>query len=446
MDRFLIDGGAKLHGEIRASGAKNAALPILAASLLTAEPLRLRNIPQLQDIVTMNTLLAQMGVKLTLGSDMQLDVDAGDVQACFAPYDLVKTMRASILVLGPLLARFGEADVSLPGGCAIGARPVDLHLQGLMAMGAEISVDEGYVKARASRLRGADILLEKVTVTGTENLMMAATLAKGRTVIANAAREPEIVDLAVCLQSMGAKIQGAGSSVITIDGVDKLHGASHVILPDRIETGTYLVAGAITRGKVRIRDTQPELLLAVLSKLQHAGAHIELGNDWIELDMRGRRPRAVDINTSPYPGFPTDMQAQFCALDTVAEGSGVIIENLFENRFMHILELQRMGAKAKIEGNTVIITGCDNLTAAPVMATDLRASAGLVLAALVAEGTTEIRRIYHIYRGYEDIESKLTQLGASIRSLSDDDRHPSAGGDHVPATSGPATSPASSAS
>ncbi len=422
MDKFLIDGGAPLRGEIRASGAKNAALPILAASLLTGEPLSLRNIPQLQDIVTMNRLLAQMGVKLTLGNNMQLDVDAGDVHACFAPYDLVKTMRASILVLGPLLARFGEADVSLPGGCAIGARPVDLHLQGLMAMGAEISVDEGYIKARASRLVGANILLEKVTVTGTENLMMAATLAKGRTVIANAAREPEIVDLAICLQRMGARIEGAGSSVITIDGVDKLHGASHDILPDRIETGTYLVAGAITRGKVRIHDTQPKLLLAVLSKLQHAGAHIELGDDWIELDMRGRRPCAVDINTSPYPGFPTDMQAQFCALDAVAEGSGVIIENLFENRFMHILELQRMGAKAKIEGNTVIITGCEGLTAAPVMATDLRASAGLVLAALVAEGTTEIRRIYHIYRGYEDIERKLTQLGASIRSLSDDDR------------------------
>lgn len=443
MDKFLIEGGAPLRGDIRASGAKNAALPILAASLLTAEPLRLRNIPQLQDIVTMNTLLAQMGVKLSLGDNMQLNVDASDVHACFAPYELVKTMRASILVLGPLLARFGEADVSLPGGCAIGARPVDLHLQGLMAMGAEISVDEGYIKARASRLVGADILLEKVTVTGTENLMMAATLAKGRTVIANAAREPEIVDLANCLQRMGARIEGAGSSVITIEGVDRLHGASHDVLPDRIETGTYLVAGAITRGKVRIHDTQPKLLLAVLSKLQHAGAHIELGDDWIELDMRGRRPCAVDITTSPYPGFPTDMQAQFCALDAVAEGSGVIIENLFENRFMHILELQRMGAKAKIEGNTVIITGAENLTAAPVMATDLRASAGLVLAALVAEGTTEIRRIYHIYRGYEEIESKLKQLGASISSLADDERSTPAGNDSGSATGNPAAAPAS---
>ncbi len=400
MDKFLIDGGVQLRGDIRASGAKNAALPILAASLLAAEPLRLRNIPQLQDIVTMNTLLAQMGVKLSLGSDMQLDVDASDVHACFAPYDLVKTMRASILVLGPLLARFGEADVSLPGGCAIGARPVDLHLQGLMAMGAEISVEEGYIKARASRL--------------------------------------VIVDLANCLQRMGARIEGAGSSVITIEGVDRLHGAAHDVLPDRIETGTYLVAGAITRGKVRIHDTQPKLLLAVLSKLQHAGAHIELGDDWIELDMRGRRPSAVDITTSPYPGFPTDMQAQFCALDAVAEGSGVIIENLFENRFMHILELQRMGAKAKIEGNTVIITGSESLTAAPVMATDLRASAGLVLAALVAEGTTEIRRIYHIYRGYEEIESKLRQLGASIRSLADDERNTLAGNDAEPAAGGPA--------
>jgi len=417
MDKFLIDGGVQLRGDIRASGAKNAALPILAASLLAAEPLRLRNIPQLQDIVTMNTLLAQMGVKLSLGSDMQLDVDASDVHACFAPYDLVKTMRASILVLGPLLARFGEADVSLPGGCAIGARPVDLHLQGLMAMGAEISVEEGYIKARASRLVGADILLEKVTVTGTENLMMAATLAKGRTVIANAAREPEIVDLANCLQRMGARIEGAGSSVITIEGVDRLHGAAHDVLPDRIETGTYLVAGAITRGKVRIHDTQPKLLLAVLSKLQHAGAHIELGDDWIELDMRGRRPSAVDITTSPYPGFPTDMQAQYMALATQAEGTSIITENIFENRFMHAQELVRMGANIRIEGSRATVRGRTPLSAAAVLASDLRASASLVLAALVADGESIIDRVYHIDRGYEHIEEKLRGVGAQIRRI-----------------------------
>lgn len=419
MDKFLIEGGARLSGDVRISGAKNAALPILAASLLTRETLHLGNVPHLQDIVTMKALLAQMGVKLAPHEQMDLQIEAGDVHTCVAPYDLVKTMRASILVLGPLLARFGEADVSLPGGCAIGARPVDLHLQGLRAMGAEISVDQGYIKARASRLIGGDIVLEKVTVTGTENLMMAATLAKGRTVLSNAAREPEVVDLADCLNRMGARVQGAGSSVITIDGVDALHGATHNVLPDRIETGTYLVAGAITRGKVRACNTRPELLRTVTSKLHAAGADIRVGEDWIELDMHGRRPRAVDINTSPYPGFPTDMQAQFTALDAVAEGSGVVIENVFENRFMHILELQRMGAEAQIEGNTVIITGREHLTGASVMATDLRASASLVLAGLAAEGTTEVRRIYHIYRGYEYIEKKFKQLGASIRVSSD---------------------------
>ncbi|MGH8189996.1 MAG: UDP-N-acetylglucosamine 1-carboxyvinyltransferase [Rhodanobacteraceae bacterium] len=424
MDKFVIEGGRQLEGEVRISGAKNAALPILAASLLTEEPLRLRNIPQLEDIVTMKALLAQMGVKLTSGSltsssEMDLNIDAGHVHHCFAPYELVKTMRASILVLGPLLARFGEADVSLPGGCAIGARPVDLHLQGLKAMGAEVSVDTGYIKARTDGLVGADIVLEKVTVTGTENLMMAATLAKGRTIIGNAAREPEVVDLAECLNRMGARIGGAGSSAITIDGVERLHGASHVILPDRIETGTYLVAGAITRGRVRVLDTRPNLLHTVLSKLRDAGADIEAGDDWIELDMQGRRPKAVDINTSPYPGFPTDMQAQFAALDAFAQGLGVVTENVFENRFMHILELQRMGAEAQMEGNTVIITGRERLAGASVMATDLRASASLVLAGLAAEGTTEVRRIYHIYRGYECIEKKLAQLGASIRTVAE---------------------------
>lgn len=420
MDKFLIEGGASLHGDVQIAGAKNAALPILAASLLTAEPLHLNNIPHLQDLATMHALLAQMGVKLTSGEHGDVHVDARAVHSCFAPYDLVKTMRASILVLGPLLARFGEADVSLPGGCAIGARPVDLHLQGLRTMGAEISVEQGYIKARAARLIGGDIVLEKVTVTGTENLMMAATLAQGRTTIANAAQEPEVIDLAECLNRMGARIHGAGSSVITIDGVDTLHHATHRVLPDRIETGTYLVAGAITGGRVRALGARPQLLHTVLSKLHDAGAEIETGDDWIELDMRGRRPRAVDINTSPYPGFPTDMQAQFTALDAIAEGSAMVTENVFENRFMHILELERMGAKTRIEGNTVIITGQERLTGASVMATDLRASASLVLAGLAAEGTTELRRIYHIYRGYEYIEEKLSQLGASIRCVPDD--------------------------
>jgi UDP-N-acetylglucosamine 1-carboxyvinyltransferase len=419
MDKFLIEGGATLQGDVQIAGAKNAALPILAAALLTGEPLQLSNIPHLQDVATMQELLAQMGVKLAPGKPGELQVDAGDVHTRFAPYELVKTMRASILVLGPLLARFGEADVSLPGGCAIGARPVDLHLQGLRAMGAEISVDRGYIKARARRLVGGNIVFEKVTVTGTENLMMAAALAKGSTTIANAAQEPEVIDLADCLNRMGARIHGAGSSVITIEGVDTLHYAAHRVLPDRIETGTYLVAGAITGGRVRAVGTHPQSLHTVLSKLQEAGAAIEVGDDWIELDMHGRRPRAVDVNTSPYPGFPTDMQAQFTALDAVAEGSAMVTENVFENRFMHILELERMGAKARIEGNTVVITGQPHLTGASVMATDLRASASLVLAGLAAQGTTELRRIYHIHRGYEFIEEKLTQLGASIRVAPD---------------------------
>jgi UDP-N-acetylglucosamine 1-carboxyvinyltransferase len=419
MDKFQIQGGTRLQGDVRIVGAKNAALPILAASLLTADPVRLTNVPHLQDVETMTALLAQMGVVLTSGAKGELQVDAGHVHTCFAPYDLVKTMRASILVLGPLLARFGEADVSLPGGCAIGARPVDLHLQGLMAMGAEISVEGGYIKARASQLVGGDIVFEKVTVTGTENLMMAATLAKGRTTLANAAQEPEVIDLADCLNRMGARIQGAGTGVVTIEGVERLHHARHDILPDRIETGTYLVAGAITGGRVRMLNTQPRLLHTVLAKLHDAGADIEVGDDWIELDMHGRRPRAVDINTSPYPGFPTDMQAQFTALDAIAEGSGMVTENVFENRFMHILELERMGAKAQIQGNTVIMTGQKRLTGASVMATDLRASASLVLAGLAAEGTTELRRIYHIYRGYEHIAEKLTRLGACIRTVPD---------------------------
>ncbi|HEX7324053.1 MAG TPA: UDP-N-acetylglucosamine 1-carboxyvinyltransferase [Rhodanobacteraceae bacterium] len=419
MDKFLIEGGARLDGEVSIAGAKNAALPIMAAALLTDEPLDLRNTPHLQDVATMQALLEQMGVGVNAGDRGALHIDAGRLHSCFAPYDLVKTMRASILVLGPLLARFGEADVSLPGGCAIGARPVDLHLQGLRAMGAEISVDGGYIKARASRLTGGDIVLEKVTVTGTENLMMAATLAKGRTTLANAAREPEVIDLAECLNAMGARIHGAGSGVITIDGVEHLHHATHSVLPDRIETGTYLVAGAITGGQVRARNTRPGLLHTVLAKLNDTGADLQLGDDWIALDMHGRRPRAVNVNTSPYPGFPTDMQAQFTALNAIADGTAMVTENVFENRFMHILELERMGARAHIQGNTVIITGQPKLTGASVMATDLRASASLVLAGLAAQGTTELHRIYHIYRGYEYIAEKLTGLGASIRSVPD---------------------------
>jgi UDP-N-acetylglucosamine 1-carboxyvinyltransferase len=419
VDKFLIEGGQPLEGDVEASGAKNAALPILAASLLTAEPLELTNVPQLADIATMHALLSQMGVTVDADDHGRVSANAGAVHTCFAPYELVKTMRASILVLGPLLARFGEADVSLPGGCAIGTRPVDLHLDGLKAMGAKVSVEEGYIRARAERLTGAHIVLEKVTVTGTENLLMAATLARGRTVIANAAREPEIVDLAECLNRMGARISGAGSSTLVVEGVDQLHGARHQVLPDRIETGTYLVAGAITRGHVRVVHTQPALLEAVIFKLQAAGARMQLGEDWIDLDMLGRRPRAVDVYTAPYPAFPTDMQAQFTALNALADGVGVVTENIFANRFMHALELRRMGAQIALDGNTAVVTGTQELTGAPVMATDLRASASLVLAGLAAQGTTEIRRIYHIFRGYEHIEQKLRQLGARIRCTSD---------------------------
>ncbi|MGH8183212.1 MAG: UDP-N-acetylglucosamine 1-carboxyvinyltransferase [Rhodanobacteraceae bacterium] len=416
MDKFIIEGGVRLNGEVHASGAKNAALPILAASLLTEEPLRLHNVPHLEDVVTTSVLLSQMGVQIMRNHEDMLQVDARDVHTCVAPYDLVKKMRASILVLGPLLARFGEADVSLPGGCAIGARPVDLHLRGLEAMGATITVDEGYIKARAPRLQGAHILFDKVTVTGTENLVMAATLAQGTTVLENAAREPEVIDLAACLNSMGAQIEGAGTATITIQGTDRLHGCEYRVLPDRIETGTYLVAGAITRGRVRVTDTRPDLLDAVLAKLEAAGAQIQTGPDWIDLDMQGRRPRAVNIHTAPYPGFPTDMQAQFVALDALADGTGAVTENVFENRFMHVQEMRRMGADIQLEGNTAIVRGRDQLNGAPVMATDLRASASLVLAALAARGVTEVDRIYHIHRGYEHIENKLTALGARIHS------------------------------
>jgi UDP-N-acetylglucosamine 1-carboxyvinyltransferase len=387
----------------------------LAGCLLAEGPVTIANVPHLQDVTTMIELLGRMGVSVTVDEKMCIEVDASTIKEYFAPYQLVKTMRASILVLGPLLARFGSADVSLPGGCAIGARPVNIHVAGLQAMGADIHIENGYIKARASRLKGAHLLLDTVTVTGTENLMMAATLADGETVLDNAAREPEVVDLANFLIAMGAKIQGAGTDKIVIQGVARLHGTRYEVLPDRIETGTYLVAGAISGGHVRVKNTRPEHVDAVIVKLQEAGATISVGDTWIEVDMRGRRPKSVDIRTAPYPAFPTDMQAQFAALNTVADGVGTIIETIFENRFMHMLEMRRMGAEIRLEGNTAIIKGVERLTAAPVMATDLRASASLVLAALVAEGRTEIERIYHIDRGYQAIEEKLQQLGAKIR-------------------------------
>ena len=417
MDRLQIDGGTPLEGEVRISGAKNSALPVLAGTLLAAEPVAVGNVPHLQDVTTMIELLGRMGVTVTVDERMHVEVDARSLEKPFAPYDLVKTMRASILVLGPLLARFGQADVSLPGGCAIGARPVNIHVAGLQAMGAEVSIANGYIRARARRLRGARLVLDTVTVTGTENLMMAATLAEGQTVLENAAREPEVVDLADFLNAMGARVRGAGTDKIIIDGVERLHGAEFRVLPDRIESGTYLLAGAISRGHVRLKDTRPEHLDAVLAKLEDAGATLASGVDWIEIDMRGRRPRAVDVRTAPYPAFPTDMQAQFAALNTVAEGVGTITETIFENRFMHMLEMRRMGAEIRLEGNTAIIKGVPRLQAAPVMATDLRASASLVLAGLVADGRTEIDRIYHIDRGYEAIEEKLAALGAAIKRV-----------------------------
>jgi UDP-N-acetylglucosamine 1-carboxyvinyltransferase len=417
MDKLQITGGVPLEGEVRISGAKNATLPILAAGLLASEPVTICNVPHLKDVTTTIELLGRMGVSVTIAEGLRIEVDASTLKECFAPYDLVKTMRASILVLGPLVARFGRADVSLPGGCAIGARPVNIHVAGLQAMGADIQIEGGYIRARAKRLKGARLVLDAVTVTGTENLMMAATLADGETVLENAAREPEVVDLANFLIAMGAKIQGAGTDKIVIQGVAKLHGTTYEVLPDRIESGTYLVAGAITRGHVRIKNTRPDHLDAVTAKLREAGAKVDIGDNWIEVDMRGRRPRAIDVRTAPYPAFPTDMQAQFAALNTVAAGVGTIIETIFENRFMHMLEMRRLGAEIRLEGNTAIIRGVERLTAAPVMATDLRASASLVLAGLIAEGRTEIERIYHIDRGYETIEEKLAGIGAQIRRV-----------------------------
>ncbi|MGB0721273.1 MAG: UDP-N-acetylglucosamine 1-carboxyvinyltransferase [Gammaproteobacteria bacterium] len=419
MGKLIIKGGVPLDGSLRISGAKNAVLPIMAATLLAEDPVTIGNVPHLHDVTTTMELLGRMGVRLIVDERMSITVEPRYIEDFVAPYDLVKTMRASILVLGPLLAKHGRADVSLPGGCAIGSRPVNLHIAGLEAMGAEIDVEDGYIRARVpgGRLRGARLVLDIVTVTGTENLMMAAVLAKGTTVIENAAHEPEVVDLANCLNAMGAQVSGAGTDTITIDGVESLHGTDYRVLPDRIETGTYLVAGAITRGRVLLKDTRPDLLESVLTKLEDAGAQIDTGDDWIQLDMRGRRPKAVTVRTAPYPAFPTDMQAQFTALNAVAEGAGTIVETVFENRFMHVQEMQRMGANIRAEGNMAVSTGVEQLKGAPIMATDLRASASLVLAGLVAEGETVVDRIYHIDRGYESIEEKLARLGARIRRV-----------------------------
>lgn len=417
MEKLIIKGGVPLTGEIKISGAKNAALPILAATLLSGSPIQLSNIPHLQDVTTIVSLLGQMGVNITLDERANIEVHAANLSSYHAPYELVRTMRASVLVLGPLLSRFGEAQVSLPGGCAIGTRPVDQHLKGMQAMGADITIENGYIKAKAKRLKGATIVMDMITVTGTENIMMAAVLAKGQSIIHNAAREPEVEDLANFLNILGAKISGAGTSTITIEGVDSLGGGSYHVLPDRIETGTYLAAAAITRGRIKVKNTRPDLVESVLLKLEETGAIIDTGNDWISLDMKGNRPRAVNISTAPYPAFPTDMQAQMMAVNAVGEGTGVITETVFENRFMHVQELQRMGADITLKGNSAVCSGTDKLRGAPVMATDLRASASLVLAGLAAKDETSIDRIYHIDRGYECIEEKLTQLGARIHRI-----------------------------
>ncbi|MDD3575553.1 MAG: UDP-N-acetylglucosamine 1-carboxyvinyltransferase [Halothiobacillus sp.] len=417
MNKLIIRGGVPLRGDVRISGAKNAVLPIMAAGLLCETPCTIENVPHLQDVTTMMELLGGMGVSLTISDKMSVEIDTSTIEKLVAPYDLVCTMRASILVLGPMLARFGQAKVSLPGGCAIGSRPVDIHLHGLMALGAQIKVENGYIDAKAERLVGTRIVMDQVTVTGTENLMMAAVFAEGETVLENAAREPEVIDLANFLNQMGADISGVGTDIITIRGVKSLQGVRYRVLPDRIETGTYLVAAAMTGGKVRVRDTDPRLLDAVLSKLAEAGADITTGDDWIELDMKGRRPKAVNVRTAPHPGFPTDMQAQFLALNCIAEGTATVIETIFENRFMHVQELLRIGADIHVEGNTAVVRGLPMLTGAQMMATDLRASASLILAGLVAEGETIINRIYHIDRGYESIEEKLSKLGANIKRI-----------------------------
>ena len=420
MDKLNIYGGRQLSGEVWVSGAKNAALPIIVSALLCDDPMLIGNVPHLHDVTTTMELLGRMGAAITIDEKMNIEVDTRHLHSYRAPYELVKTMRASILVLGPLLARYGQAEVSLPGGCAIGTRPVNLHIDGLRALGADIVVENGYINAKVNgRLKGAHIFLDTVTVTGTENLMMAATLAEGTSVIENAAREPEVEDLANCLNAMGAQVSGAGTDTLVIEGVSQLRGCHYDVIPDRIETGTYLVAGAMTRGRVKLKGTKPQILESVLLKLEEAGAFIDTGDDWIELDMKGNRPKAVNVRTAPYPAFPTDMQAQFTALNIVAEGTGTITETVFENRFMHVQELLRMGAQVRVEGNTAICEGIESLTGAPVMATDLRASACLVLAGLVASGETLVDRIYHIDRGYECIEEKLHQLGAYIRRVPD---------------------------
>lgn len=420
MDRLIINGGKPLQGDVIVSGAKNAALPIMAASLLATDNVTIANVPHLKDVTTMMELLGQLGARLVVDEKMNVQIDANHVNELVAPYELVKTMRASILVLGPMLTRFGKADVSLPGGCAIGTRPVDLHLKALKTMGADIIVKNGYIKAicRHGRLQGKTLMFDTITVTGTENIMMAAVLAEGTTIIKNAAREPEIIDLANFLIQMGAKISGAGTHTITIEGVDHLGGTEYSIMPDRIEAGTYLTAAALTRGQVTVRRVKPDNLLSMLCKFEEAGASLTIGEDWVTLDMHHLRPQSADISTAPYPGLATDMQAQFMALNVVAEGTSSVTENIFENRFMHVQELQRMGAQIRLNGNTAIITGVDRLMGAPVMATDLRASASLILAGLAAEGETIVERIYHVDRGYERIEEKLSMLGADIKRSS----------------------------
>ncbi|MGB2102155.1 MAG: UDP-N-acetylglucosamine 1-carboxyvinyltransferase [Porticoccaceae bacterium] len=419
MDKLVIQGGTRLDGEIWISGSKNAALPILFATLLTDEKVTLCNLPHLQDITTTIALLGALGVTISVDDSMQITVESGSLSAVTAPYDLVKTMRASILVLGPLLAKHGEANVSFPGGCAIGSRPVDLHLKGLEAMGAEIEVDQGYIKARSKgRLKGANILMDMVSVGATENLMMAAALAEGTTVIQNAAREPEIVDLAQCMNALGASVEGYGTDTLIIHGVEKMTGGEYSIMPDRIETGTFLAAAAATGGRIKVTKADPASLEAVLLKLKETGAEITQGDDWIQLDMKGERPKAINLKTSPYPGFPTDMQAQLSVVNAVAKGAGRITETIFENRHMQVQELNRMGANIAVEGNTAVVTGVEQLNGAPVMASDLRASAALVIAGMVASGETTVDRIYHIDRGYECIEEKLRQVGARIRRVS----------------------------
>jgi UDP-N-acetylglucosamine 1-carboxyvinyltransferase len=417
MAKIVIAGGEALNGEVQISGAKNAVLPILCATLLADSAVEIGNVPHLHDVTTTMELLGELGVQLIVDEKLTITADPRHVTSTVAPYELVKTMRASILVLGPLLARFGHAQVALPGGCAIGSRPVDQHIRGLQALGAEVLVEGGFIKATAKRLKGARYVFDMVTVTGTENVMMAAALADGTTVLENCAQEPEVVDLAHCLNAMGARVEGAGTNKITIHGVDRLHGGHYDVLPDRIETGTFLVAGAMTGGRVMAKKTRADTMDAVLSKLEEAGAHINTGADFIEIDMRGNRPKAVSLTTAPYPAFPTDMQAQFAAMNTIADGVGVITETIFENRFMHLNELTRLGADVRIEGNTAIIRGVKKMTGAPIMATDLRASASLVLAGLVAQGETTVDRVYHIDRGYENIEEKLSGLGARIRRL-----------------------------